>query len=200
MLPSANQSIRLTIGGIANCPTGGNHVRTFLLLVQYAVRMEREWDYSTGEQPQFSFNDVSRAVALPIGTVGETLARQVLSVIDVEPWLGGYGGEDDDRKCVIGRPARDFAAVKTISEYWQVREARTRPASFEPGGTPTIVRPLSNRVSLEPAPAAPALYKARPNAGLDRTEPRRQLGHVTRSADRGLLAGWLVSLVIMMPN
>ncbi|MEU5943124.1 hypothetical protein ABZ807_29070 [Micromonospora sp. NPDC047548] len=128
MLPSPDQRLRLTIGGIADCATGGDHVRTFMLLVQYAVMLERGWDYTSGEQPWFSFEAAQRSVAVHPGSHGQTVLRQVLSVVDLEPWCGGYGGDGDDRRFLVTRSVREFAGAKSMLAYWQVRDRLTRPA------------------------------------------------------------------------
>ncbi|MGK5441354.1 TIGR02391 family protein [Micromonospora sp. URMC 105] len=139
MLPAPEQRLRLSIGGVANCRTGGDHVRTFMLLVQYAVMLERGWDYTSGEQPWFSFDEARRAVAVPPGAHGLTVLRQVLSVVDVEPWCGGYSGEADERKVFVTRSIREFAGMKSISAYWEVRDRLTRPTDV---GIPVPVFPV----------------------------------------------------------
>jgi hypothetical protein len=126
MLPSPEQRLRLTVGGIATCPNGGDHVGTFMLLTSYAVSLEREWDYAGGEPPRFSLEEARHAIPLR-GAHGLTVLRQVLSVIDAEPWSGGHGGDGDDRSFQVSRSIREFAGAKTFPEYWTVRERLTNP-------------------------------------------------------------------------
>ncbi|MFC8615536.1 Swt1 family HEPN domain-containing protein [Micromonospora purpureochromogenes] len=130
MLPSPDQRLRLTIAGIATCHPDGDHARTFMALLQYAVMLERGWDYTSGEQPRFSFEEVRRSVAIDPGSHGQTVLRQVLSVVDVEPWCGGYGGDGDDRKFVVTRSVREFVDLKSLAAYWQVRSRLIRPTDL----------------------------------------------------------------------
>ncbi|WP_200208807.1 TIGR02391 family protein [Micromonospora coerulea] len=128
MLPSPEQRLRLTITGVANCQGGGDHVRTFMLLVQHAVLLERGWDYTSGDQPSLSFNEAQRLVAAHPGTHGLMVLRQVLSVIDLEPWCGGYSGDGDGRKLFVTRSVREFVGAKTFPAYCEVLDRLTRPA------------------------------------------------------------------------
>lgn len=128
MKPQPEQRLRLTIGGISTCSTGGDHVATFMLVLAFAVSLDREWDYAGGEPPRFTLEEVRPAIALRGGPVhGMTVLREVLSVIDAEPWSGGYGGDGDDRQFGVSRSIREFAGVKTFTEYWRTRDRLKNP-------------------------------------------------------------------------
>ncbi len=149
MLPSPDQVVSLTIGGIANCASGGDHVRTFMLLVQFAVEREGAWDYTSGDdRPWFSFEEAHRAVALQPGAHGRTVLRQVLSVIDVEPWCGGCGGDGDDRRFFVTRWVREFAGARTFSAYWEVRDRLTRPDDADESVAVAAQEPVQDSIDV----------------------------------------------------
>jgi hypothetical protein len=80
MLPDDGQKLRLTIGDIANCKSGGEYARVFLELVRFAAALEIDWTYVPSRRPSFTIADVAHRIALPVGTPRKTLLRHVLTV------------------------------------------------------------------------------------------------------------------------